>query len=243
MAPSKTSVSVVVPAYNEAPSLAEVVQSIHKAYGDKFSEYEIIIVNDGSTDDTGKIAETLAEQDSHLRIIHNPHNMGYGFTFLRGVEAAGCEYVQLIPADGEIPTSSIETIASHIGTTDIVISYMLNFHIRPLPRRILSWGYTALLNILFGLRLHYYNGPSVIRSDLIKTVNVTTRGFAFQAIILLRLIKRKHSFVEVGIMLEPRQFGKSSLSLRKILSVVKTLAWLFWDIDIAERFRKAQQKA
>ncbi len=238
----KPSVSVIVPAFNEELNLVATVESIHKALEGKFSKYEVVIVNDGSRDDTGKIAETLAEQDSYLRVIHNPHNMGYGFTFMRGVEAASCEYVQLIPADGEIPTGSIETIANHIGMADMVIPYMLNFHIRPLGRRIISWGYTTLLNILFGMRLHYYNGPFVIRRNLIKTVPVNTSGFAFMASILLRLIKRKHTFVEVGIMLEPRQFGKSSLSLRKIASVVKSIARLFWDINIAQRLGKARYK-
>ncbi len=81
---SKTSVSVVMPAFNEAQNLATTVESVHKAFGDKFAKYEIIVVNDGSRDDTGMIAEALAKQDSRLKVIHNPHNMGYGFTFLRG---------------------------------------------------------------------------------------------------------------------------------------------------------------
>ncbi|MFC1990737.1 glycosyltransferase family 2 protein [Chloroflexota bacterium] len=242
MAPSKPTMSAVVPAYNEAPSLAGVVQSVHEAYGDKFSQYEIVIVNDGSTDDTGKVAEKLAEQDSHVRVIHNPRNMGYGYTFLHGVDAARYEYIQLIPGDGEIPTSSIEKIANYAGTADMVIPYVLNFHIRPLARRIISWGYTALLNVLFGLRLHYYNGPTVNKRDLIKSVNVTTTGFDFQARILIRLIKQKYSFVQVGIMLEHRQHGKSNLSLRKILNVVKIIPQIFWEINFAERSSKGKRK-
>lgn len=239
MVPSKlSSVSVVVLAFNEAQNLAATVRSVHQALGGKFPEYEIIIVNDGSRDDTGKVAETLAKQDSHLRVIHNPHNMGCGFTFLRGVEAANYEYAWLIPGDGEISTNSMETIANQIGTADMVIPYVLNFGIRPLSRRIISWGYTALLNILFCMRLHYYNGPCVIRSDLVKTApTVNSRGFAFLAPILLRLIKRKHTFIEVGITLQHRQFGRPSISsIRNIFSALKTVSWLFWDINIAERF-------
>lgn len=245
MVPSKqTSVSIVVLAFNEAPGLPTVVQSIHQALEGKFSEYEIIIVNDGSWDDTGKVAETLAKQDSRLRVIHNPHNMGCGFTFLRGAEAANYEYAWLIPGDGEITTNSIETIANQIGTADMVIPYVLNFGIRPLSRRIISWGYTALLNILFCMRLHYYNGPCVIKSNLIKTApTVNSRGFTFLAPILLRLIKRKHTFVEIGITLQHRQFGKPSVSsIGNIFSALKTVSRLFWDINIAERLRKTQHQ-
>ncbi len=245
MVPSKAthkgepSVSIVVPAFDEAQNLAACIESIRKAVEDKAYEYEIIIINDGSRDDTGKVAETLAKQGSHIRVIHNPHNIGYGFAFMQGARAATYDYVQLVPGDNEIPTSSIETIASHLGTVDMVIPYLLNFRIRSLSRKIISWGYTAMLNVLFGLRLHYYNGPCAIRSDLIRTATVDTHGFAFMASILLQLIKQKYTFVEVGIILEPRHFGKSKLiSPRNILSVVKTVAWLFWDINIARHFRR-----
>jgi len=245
MGPSKaagmrgTSVSTVMLAFNEARNLPSTVNSIRKTLESKFSKYEIIIVNDGSRDDTGRVAEDLARQNSHLKVIHNPQNMGCGFTFMRGVQAVSCQYAWLIPGDGEISAESIETIAKHIGTTDMVIPYALNSGIRPLSRRIISRGYTALLNILFVKRLHYYNGPCVIRSDLVKSVpTVNSRGFAFMAPILLRLIKRKHTYVEVGIKLQPRRYGRPSVgSLWNILSAVKTIAWLFWDINFGERFR------
>jgi len=233
------SLSVVIPAFNEAPNLASVIQSVHEALQGKISEYEIIVVDDGSMDDTGKVAEALAEHDPRLRVIHNPRNMGYGFTFLRGVGEARCEYVGLVPGDGEISADAIATIASEIGKADMVIPYMLNFHTRPLSRRVISWGYTALLNILFRQRIHYYNGPFVIRREFLIKVPVNTSGFAFMASIVLRLIKWKCTYVEVGIMLQPRRFGRSSFSLRKIAAVVRIVCWLFWDISIAERFRKS----
>ena len=234
-----SSVSVVVPAFNEEQNLAATIESIHKALNDKFSRYEIIVVNDGSTDDTGKIADALAEQDPHLRVIHNPRNMGYGFSVLRGAGAADYEYVQLVPGDNEIPTPSIEAVSSKIGTADMVIPYMLNSRVRPFGRKVISWGFTVMMNVLFNMRLHYYNGPSAIRSDLLKTALVNTRGFAFQASILVQLIKQKRTFVEVGIILAPRRFGKSTMvSPKNLASVVKTIARLFWDTNITRRLRK-----
>ncbi len=239
---AKPSVSAVVLAFNEEQNLEASVASIQRAVEGKFPEYEIVIVNDGSKDGTGRVAETLAERDSRVRVIHNPRNMGCGFTFLRGAKAARYRYAWLIPGDGEIAAASIETIASHIGTADMVIPYVLNFRIRPLSRRIVSWGYTALLNMLFAQRLRYYNGPCVVRSDLIKQVpTVNSRGFAFMAPILLRLIKRKHTYVEVGIMFQPRHYGRASVSsLWNIFSAVKTVAWLFWVINVGERLREAR---
>ena len=248
MAPSRNtlvksaSVSVVVLAFNEAKNLPNTVKSVAQILEDKFPEYEIIIVNDGSHDDTGQVAEGLAERKSHIKVIHNRQNMGCGFTFRRGVRVAGGEYAWLIPGDGEISPDSIETIANYIGTADMVIPYVLNAGIRPLSRRIVSWGYTTLLNILFWRKLHYYNGPCVIRSDLAKSVpTVNSPGFAFMAPILLRLLKQGHSYTEVGITLEARRYGAPSVSsLINIISALRTIAWLFWDINVTRRFRRGK---
>lgn len=250
MAPSEASlpvapsVSIVVLAFNEARSLPATIASIHQAVAGKFPAYEIIIVNDGSRDDTVRVAENLAREDSRLRVIHNPHNRGCGYTFFRGAAAASSDYVWLIPGDGEIPADSMETIASHIGMVDMVIPYVLNTGIRPLERRIISRGYTMLINALFLKRLRYYNGPCVIRSELVRSVPpVYSRGFAFLATILLRLIRRKHSYVQVGIRLQPRSFGKPSIgSWHNIFNAARTIARLYWDINIAEYFKKAKLK-
>ena len=239
MSGKSTSVSVVVLAFNEARNLPSTVKAVISILEDNFSEYEIIIVNDGSQDDTGQVAEGLAERNSHIKVIHNPQNMGCGFTFMRGARASSSDYAWLIPGDGEISADSIETIASYIGSTDMVIPYALNSGIRPLSRRIVSWGYTTLLNMLFWKRLHYYNGPCVIRSDLVKSVpTVNSPGFAFMAPILLRLMKEGYSYTEVGMTLEPRRYGAPSInSLINIFSALKTIAWLLWDINVTRRFR------
>jgi dolichol-phosphate mannosyltransferase len=233
----KPSVSVVVLAFNEEGNLEPAVETIRRALNGRLSKQEIIIVNDGSCDDTGAVAERIAGEDPHVRVIHNSHNLGCGDAFMRGVEAATCEYVWLMPGDGEISDSSLDTIVSHIGTADMVIPYVANFNMRPLTRQIVSWGYTSLLNTVFLKRLRYYNGPCVIRSDLVRSAPmVNSYGFTFMAPILLRLISGGHDYVQVGIRLQPRQYGRTSFcTLRSIMSAFKIVPWLFWDIHVRRR--------
>jgi len=239
--PPYPTVSVVVPAFNEENNIAATVAAVRAAVEGKFADYEIVIVNDCSRDDTGKIAETLAKDDHHINVFHNNRNSGYGFTVMRGASVAKFEYVQLVPGDNEIPTASIAAVAEKIGTADMVIPYMLNFKIRSFERKTISWVFTTLLNVLFLMRLRYYNGPCAIKRELIQTVAVNTRGFAFMSCVLIQLIKRKHSFVEVGILLEPRQFGKSTMvSVKNITEVIRTIGWLFWHVNITRRLRRAQ---
>lgn len=242
---NNTSVSIVLLAYNEARNLPGVIKSIHQALDGKMPKYEVIIVNDGSRDNTGEVAENLARQNSALNVIHNPENKGCGFTFMTGVKAAEHEYVWLIPGDGEITAESITAIADSIGKADMVVPYVLNFNIRPLSRRIISKGYTALLNLLFWKKLRYYNGPCVIRTDLVKPMTtVNSRGFAFMAPILLRLMNQKHTYTEVGINLQNRRYGKASVNnLLNILSATKMIAWLVWTMHLARVFKNTANEA
>ena len=232
-------VSVVILAYNEAGNLPKTVAAIHQAICDRFSAYEIIIVDDGSRDETGHIADNIAARDPRVVSLHNPKNMGCGYTFMRGAREAKCEYVWLIPGDGEIDRTAISVIAGHIGEADMVIPYVSNFRSRLLERRIVSWGYTTLVNILFFKRLHYYNGPCVFLTSQVKTLpTVKSRGFAFMAPIILRLMKRGCSYAEVKIELKPRLYGKPSISsLKNIFSALKTLMRLFPDIYFREERR------
>lgn len=236
----KPATSIVVLAFNEGRNLETTIESIHKAVTDILDTYEVIIVNDGSSDDTGKVAIAIAGQDARIKVIHNSANMGCGLSFERGVQAAGYPYVWLIPGDGEIGREALEPIACHIGTADMVIPYVLNFRIRPLSRRIVSWGYTSLINVLFIKNLHYYNGPCVVRTDLARSKRIiNTRGFVFMAPLLLRLIRENHSYVEVGISLQPRVFGTPSISSSfNILSAAKTVSWFFWNINIIGPFSR-----
>ena len=240
---SRPAVSVVVPAFNEAGNITGTIRSIEEVLEDMFTEYEVIIVDDGSTDGTGTVAARLAESDSHVRALHNDQNMGCGFTFLRGVRASRYEYVWLIPGDGEIGTDAIKTIAGHIGAADIIMPYVLNFRTRPLSRRIMSWGYTVLINVLFGMRMHYYTGPCAIRKELVSApIPVDTRGFAFMAPMLVGPLRHKRSFIEAGIFLQPRVYGSPSVnSALNVLSGAKTLAQLFWALRIAGRAKPTEE--
>ena len=240
--PVKPAVSVVVLAYNEAKNLPNTIATIQKTIGDKFPAYEIIIVNDGSRDETGTVAENLAVQDARLKVVHNNPNRGCGYTFFHGVSAASGDYVWLIPGDGEITASAMEAIAGQIGKADMIIPYAINSNIRPMGRRVVSWGYTTFINIIFLKWIHYYNGPVAIRTELVKSVPpVFSRGFAFSATILLRLMRQKRSYVQVGFMLQPRAFGQPSIgSLKNIKEAFGVVMRFFWDINVAERFGKKQ---
>ncbi|MEE9542414.1 MAG: glycosyltransferase family 2 protein [Thermodesulfobacteriota bacterium] len=232
----KTSISVIVPAYNEEERLEGAVEAINASLGESFSDHEILIFNDCSTDRTGEIADALQRQDEHIRVIHNPVNMGFGFNYKEGVRLSEKEYVIMVPGDNEIPVGAISKIFTQVGRADIIVPYTANMEVRPVSRRIISRAFTGLMNLISGLDLKYYNGTCVHKASLIKTVPIRTRGFAYMATILVRAIKSGASFTEIGVDIEQRSGGESkAFAIKNVISVISALWGLFIEVRFIER--------
>ena len=229
---NKPSISVIVPAYNEEENLAGAVSSIKSAAADNFSGYEILVIDDCSSDKTGSIADEISRKDPNVRVFHNAKNMGFGYNYRMGVGLATKDYVGLIPGDNEIIEESIRDIFNCVGKADMVLPYHTNSEVRSFLRRGLSGSFTTLLNLLFGYRLKYYNGPVVHKREIVTKVPMNTDGFAYQAEIITRLLKAGHSYIEVGMKIRSRQHGHSkALYPKNVWSVLKTIVRLFWELN------------
>jgi len=231
-----STLTVIIPALNEEGNLSAAVATVLGAIGDRFADYELLVFDDGSTDRTGAIADELAGGNPHIRVIHNPRNMGFGYNYSRGVELARMEYVTMFPGDNEIPGKAIQGILDAVGSADIVVPYIATPSVRSGSRRLISASFVALVNFLFGLRLRYFNGPCVHRRSLLQSVPMRTHGFAYMAAILVRLIRSGCSYVEVPMPLQARQHGRSkAFKPKNIASVLRTLGGLFWEVRVKER--------
>ncbi|HEY4706288.1 MAG TPA: glycosyltransferase family 2 protein [Thermodesulfobacteriota bacterium] len=238
MARQLPSVSIIVPCYNEAGNIRGAVECIKDALSSSgaFSSCEILIFNDFSTDDTGRIAEEIKAHEPGVRVIHNPKNMGFGYNYTEGVRQAKKDYIIMVPGDNEIPAEAIRRVLCRAGEADVIIPYTANPEVRPLSRRVISRAFVALINTLFGLSLRYYNGTCLIKSSLLKKVPLKTWGFAYMAAILVRLLRSGASYEEVGIEIVQRQSGRTkAFAFKNIISVVKAILTLFWDVRVKER--------
>lgn len=237
-----SSITVIMPALNEEDALEASVQAVQTAL-EGLGEFEIILFDDGSTDRTGPLVDELAARFPNVRAAHNPGTRGMGYSYARGVEMARYEYVVMVPGDDETPISTIRAIAEQAGTADIVLTYTANQHeVRPLHRRWLSKAFTLALNLLFGLRLPYYNGTCLIRTRVVRTVPLETNGFAYMATLLIRLSSRGFAHQPLGIALKPREGGKSkALTWRSLLNVAKALIPLVWEVRLGRE--RARTKA
>jgi dolichol-phosphate mannosyltransferase len=196
----------------------------------------LLIFDDGSTDRTGLIADRLAVENQHIKVVHNPRNMGFGYNFNRGAELARMDYVTFFPGDNEVPGNGFRAMLEAAGSTEIVVCYLSNVHARTWSRRLISAGFVDLINLLFGLKLRYYNGLSMYPRTLLESVPLQSNGFACLAATLVRLIRSGHSYIEIPFETVVRRHGRTkAFRLKNVMSVLGTIARLFWDVRIRNR--------
>jgi len=216
----------VVPCFNEEDNIGATVSSIREAIAAR-DDYEIILVNDASTDHTLERMQALAAADSHIRILDNPLNLGFGGSYKRGAKAASATYVMMLPGDDGFPGQSIAEILSHAGEADIIIPIITNRCARHWFRAFASKGFTTLLNWAFWLNVGYYNGAVLQRNELLRTIEITTNSFAYQAEALVKLIARGATYKHCYVSIQERAAGSSSaLSLKNQIAVCRTILHL-----------------
>lgn len=233
------SVSIIIPAYNEEKKLAGAVNLVLEGLRKNgIIDFEILIFDDASKDQTGEVADELAKKYPQVKVIHNVKNMNLGFNFIRGVELATKEFVGMLPGDNETDPETLDNIFSALGQVDIVVPYLQNPETRPWMRRFLSKTYVAIINAAFGLNMKYYNGMCYFKTSMIKNVPVSTFGFAYMTEILVKMLKSNPTikFIEVPLINRVREKGASkAFRIKNVASVFKTFLTLFWEVQILRK--------
>lgn len=233
MGPStKRSISIIMSAYNEAEYIEFAVKAVKKKLEEHNFDYEILIFNDASTDETGKIADKMALKDSKIIAFHNQSNMNLGYNISQGIRAATKAYCGTVPCHGLIAPESFDYILPALEKTDVVVAYIANPQVRPLSRRIVSWVNTTILNLLFGFGLKYYHF-NFYRTDLLKKLPRSTQSYALMVELLVYLLASGVHYTEVPFFRIERKVGESkAMRLRNIVEILKTYCYLFWRVRI-----------
>lgn len=238
------SVSIIVPALNEAAHIVAAVHEICSAMEGRCADYEILLIDDGSSDHTGRLMEELAVARPRIRVMHNATPRNLGGVFKQGVAVARYDYVIMVPGDNENPQAALIPLLGAVGSTDLVVPYTVNRRARSWGRRVLSSAYTIILNRLAGRRLRYYNGTVIFRTDDVRRVGIRTDSFAYVAEALVKLLAAGKHYTEIGIHIQPTTGRRSkALSGRNILGVLTALMRLWWDVRVVGRFSGGQRSA
>jgi glycosyltransferase involved in cell wall biosynthesis len=209
----KPSVSFVVVFYNENKNICNTFKTIKKVIAkNRLYNYEIIFVNDGSTDNSKLIVKNLLKHNKNCILINNKINSGYGFSIKRGFLAANNKFILLVPGDNEHDEKGISPLFQDFGKFKMVIPFIINNNARRYSRRILSTLYTIFLNVIFFKSLKYYNGLVLYNRMLVNSVqkDITNFSFSYVAELLIRCLRICDSYKFVGYKIKIQKIRNSN---------------------------------
>lgn len=209
---TQKSISVVLPAWNEEAVITTTVEHVLTMLEKIAPNFEIIIVDDGSTDQTGAIADRLAGADARVRVIHNRPNRGYGGALAAGFEAATKDYTFFMDADGQFDIADIARLIVPLeaGEAEVILGYREQRHDPPL-RLLNAWAWKQLVSALFHLSVRDIDCAfKLMPTRLIQRADVQARGAMINTEFLAKFARLGVSIVQVPVNHYPRELGKAT---------------------------------
>jgi len=225
---SQRSLSVVIPAYCERDNILQTLENVTRALEPLDLAHEILVVDDGSTDGTGELITSNLGRFPTVRVLVNERNMGFGWSYRRGVDAAALDHIVMVHGDNAWGWATLREFFSRVGDADVIIGYTRRMAAsRTWRRTIVSKTFTLLLNLITGRRLHYYNGLQIHPARVLKSLQIESSGYGFQAEVLVKGLRLTSTYLEVPMDLIERKHGESkAFRWKNFVDVARTLRLL-----------------
>ena len=219
--------SVIIPAYNEEGNIEKAVQKCLEVLPKLVERFEIVVVDDGSRDRTGEIAERIAKSFEEVKVFHHEKNKGMGAGVATGFTHAKYDLLFATSADLQFDIGELGKLLALIGGADIVAAYRVSRNYS-WYRWMITYVNIFLLRLLFGLKVKDPNWVKLFRREVFSRVKITSSGFFWDAEVLIKAKKQGLRIAEVGVHSYTRKQGKASGASPK--AAVKTFFALvkFW---------------
>ena len=222
----KPSIAIFFPVYRDEATVETVANKSLKVLSDIASKYKVIIVDDGSPDKSGEIADKLAEDhpDKILSVRHEK-NLGYGAALQTGFKySLDYEWICFTDGDNQYDVNELYHITKLLHHYDLIVTFRYS-KIYGTLRIFISYIYNLIIRWLFKSRLKDHNcGLKIIRSSVIKDMELISNSAFIGAEIIINAMVRGYPIGEVGIKTYPRTFGESSvMSMRHITNSIRDM--------------------
>jgi glycosyltransferase involved in cell wall biosynthesis len=203
-------VSIVLPCYNEAANVADAVRAATGAAEAHAADFEVIVVDDGSTDGTAQIAARLADADRRVRLVVHPSNRGYGGAVRSGLRAARMPWVLLTDADLQFDLRELESFVPLANDADLIAGWRIARQDPP-HRRLNAAAWNWLMHKRFDVPVRDIDCAfKLVRRDLLEEIPLTSSGAMISTELLVRAVAAGAIVQEVGVHHLPRAAGEQS---------------------------------
>jgi glycosyltransferase involved in cell wall biosynthesis len=220
--------SLVLPAYNEADNILDVITRAVATLPRHVQDFEIIAVNDGSSDATPDIVRELSASDPRVRLIDHPHNRGYGAALRSGFTASTGDYVMVMDSDQQFDIADLMYLTPFISDFDMVAGYRIQRN-DPFYRTVFGKTFRLAMRILFGVQLYDIDCAfKVMRGEILRSIALESDGAMISTELMARWAATGATWTQVGVHHYPRTAGQQSGgSIRVILRAMRDVP-LLW---------------
>jgi glycosyltransferase involved in cell wall biosynthesis len=225
------SISVFFPCYNEQENVEHTTKQAIAVLDKLDADFEVIIVNDGSSDATAQIADEIAAREPRVRVVHHPTNRGYGQALRSGFDAASKNLVFYTDGDGQFDISELPPLLPLMKDYDIVTCFRLKRQDN-LLRKINAWCWTRLVCLLFHMKIRDIDCAfKLYKRQIFDNITLSSTGALIDTEILARAVRRGYTVTQKGVHHYPRKAGEQTgAKLGVILRAFKELFKLYRQI-------------
>ena len=218
------SISVFFPCYNEQENIGRTVEKALVVMEKLDMDFEVIIIDDGSSDNTGEIADELAGRDKRIKVVHHSRNLGYGAALQSGFATATKEFVFYTDGDGQFDISEMPLLLPLMEQYDIVSCFRLNRR-DPLIRKINGLLWTKLVCMLFGLKIRDIDCAfKLYKRKIFRDIKLSSSGALIDTEVLTRASRKGYLITQKGVHHYPRTAGtQTGANLQVILRAFREL--------------------
>jgi glycosyltransferase involved in cell wall biosynthesis len=219
------SLSIIIPAYNEAENIIDTLDNVTRALEPLAVRHEILVIDDGSTDATAALVTSNLHRFPAVRLLANDRNMGFGWSYRRGVDAAALDHIVMVHGDNAWGSETLREFFSRVGDADVIVGYTRDmWATRTKTRTLISKAYTLAVNLITRRHLKYYNGLQIHTAPVLKSLRIQSSGYGFQSEVLVKSLRRAKTVIEVPMDLIEREKGESkAFRLKNVVDVFRTL--------------------
>lgn len=211
-------ISIFFPAFNEEENIESVVLQSLEVLSGITSNFEVIVVNDGSVDQTRQISEKLAEQYEQIKVVNHTVNRGYGAALRTGFAAATMEYIFFVDGDRQFDLSELSLFLPWIEDFDIVTGFRIKRK-DPFIRSVNAFGWKVLNRILLGINVRDINCAfKCFKKSVFEVITLTTDGAMINAEIYAQALRHSLTIKEIGVHHYPRQAGTQTGANLKVIT-------------------------